>query len=38
MLSHRLVEKGQSWKAQMKSDMEAVICKAHSYEDFICQM
>lgn len=31
-------KKGQSWKAQMKSDIDACICEAHSYEDFICQM
>ena len=29
---------GQSWKAQMKSDMDNAIREAHSYEDFISRM
>ncbi len=29
---------GTSWKAQMKSDMDAAIREARSYEDFISQM
>ena len=31
-------KKGQSWKVQMKSDMDDSICEAHSYEDFINRM
>ena len=31
-------KKGQSWKAQMKSDMNVAIREAHSYDDFICRM
>ena len=31
-------KKGQSWKAQMKSDMDDAICKAYSFDDFICRM
>jgi len=31
-------KKGQSWKVQMKSDMDACIRESQSYEDFICQM
>ena len=29
---------GQSWKAQMKSDMDNAICEAYSFEDFISRM
>jgi len=31
-------KKGQSWKAQMKSDMDACIREAQSYGDFICRI
>lgn len=31
-------KKGQSWKAQMKSDMDDAIREAYSYEDFINRM
>ncbi len=31
-------KKGQSWKAQMKSDMDDAIRKAYSFDDFICRM
>ncbi|MDE7250212.1 MAG: relaxase/mobilization nuclease domain-containing protein, partial [Lachnospiraceae bacterium] len=31
-------KKGQSWKAKMKSDMDAAIHEANSYENFICRM
>ncbi|MBD5455039.1 MAG: relaxase/mobilization nuclease domain-containing protein [Lachnospiraceae bacterium] len=31
-------KKGQSWKSQMKSDMDDAICKASSFDDFICRM
>ncbi|MCM1232479.1 MAG: relaxase/mobilization nuclease domain-containing protein, partial [Ruminococcus flavefaciens] len=31
-------KKGQSWKTQMKSDMDACICEAQSYEDFVRRM
>ncbi len=31
-------KKGQSWKSQMKSDMNDAICKASSFDDFICRM
>ena len=29
---------GQSWKTQMKSDMDDAIRKAYSFDDFICRM
>ena len=31
-------KKGQSWKAQMKSDMDDAIRKAYNFDDFICRM
>ena len=31
-------KKGQSWKAQMKSDMDDAIREAYSFDDFICRM
>ena len=31
-------KKGQSWKEQMKSDMDAAIREAYSFDDFICRM
>ncbi len=33
-----MAKEGTSWKAQMKSDMDACIREAQSYEDFICRM
>ena len=31
-------KKGQSWKAQMKSDMDDAIREAYSFDNFICRM
>ena len=31
-------KKEQSWKAQMKSDMDDAIRKAYNFDDFICRM